>query len=162
MIDPNLVVPDEIAVARENAILPWGKTSSPYYMQTLEALARHYKFSIDAPWRELPEKAQHAILYGTGDEAMTFVYDDGLRTYKTTKTFEGVIPNIERRWKETDFGVDARGDRALPVAKPCEACNGYRLKPEALAVKIDGLHIGQVSDISIRQANDWFEHSPRR
>lgn len=160
VIDARLVVPDETLTLRENAIIPWGKTSSPYYMQTLEALGRHYRFSLDKPWGELPEKARKAILYGTGDEEITFQYDDGLRSYKTTKGFEGVIPNLERRWKETDSAWMREEIERYQSAKPCEACHGYRLKPEALAVKLDGLHIAQVSDFSIRKANQWFADLP--
>jgi excinuclease ABC subunit A len=159
-IDPNLVVPDDTLSLRDNAILPWGKTSSPYYMQTLEALARHYKFSTDTPWRELPERARDAILNGTGAEEVTFLYDDGLRAYKTTKNFEGVIPNLERRWKETDSAWMREEIERYHSSKPCEACHGFRLKPEALAVKLDSLHIAQVSDFSIRKAMAWFAHLP--
>ena len=152
-IDPDLVVPDETLSLRENAVLPWAKTSSPYYMQTLEALARHYKFSTDKPWAELPEKARQAILYGTGEEEVTFHYDDGLRSYKTTKTFEGVIPNLERRWKETESAWMREEIERYHSATPCEACHGYRLKPEALAVKIAGLHIARSR--RCRSARRW-------
>ncbi|HZP19858.1 MAG TPA: excinuclease ABC subunit UvrA [Bauldia sp.] len=160
VIDPNLVVPDDSLSLRENAILPWGKTSSPYYMQTLEALARHYGFSLDKPWRELPEAARNAILFGTGKEEVTFLYDDGLRSYRTHKNFEGVIPNLERRWKETESAWMREEIERYHSAKPCEACHGFRLKPEALAVKLDGLHISQVSEFSIRKAMAWFDHLP--
>jgi excinuclease ABC subunit A len=160
VIDAERVVPDDTLTLRDNAIAPWGKTQSPYYMQTLEALGRHYKFSLDKPWRDLPEKARQAILYGTGDEEVTFQYDDGLRSYKTTKTFEGVIPNLERRWKETDSAWMREEIERYQSAKPCEACHGFRLKPEALAVKLAGLHIAEVSDFSIRAANQWFADLP--
>ena len=105
-----LVVPDPSLSLRKGAIVPWARTgnTSPYYTQTLEALAKHYKVSMNAPWSELPETVQNAILYGTGSEAITFVYDDGMRTFKTSKPFEGVINNIERRWKETDSPGCAR------------------------------------------------------
>jgi excinuclease ABC subunit A len=161
VIDPNLVVPDDTLSLRENAIAPWGKTSSPYYMQTLEALARHYKFSTGKPWSELPESARNAILYGTGEEAVTFLYDDGLRSYKTEKSFEGVIPNLERRWKETESAWMREEIERYHSAKPCETCHGFRLKPEALAVKLDGLHIAQVSEMSIRKAMQWFADLPQ-
>lgn len=156
--EPDLVVPDESLSLRDGAILPWAKTgnTSPYYAQTLEALAKHYKFSMSAPWSQLPKKAKDAILFGTGDDEVTFVYDDGLRTYKTKKTFEGVIGNIERRWRETDSQWMREELSRFQSDHPCEECKGYRLKPQALAVKIDGLHIGQVSDLSIRGADQWF------
>jgi excinuclease ABC subunit A len=156
--EPELVVPDPALSLREGAILPWAKTgnTSPYYTQTLEALAKYYKFSMTAPWKDLPKKAREAVLFGTGDDEITFVYDDGLRTYKTKKAFEGVIGNIERRWRETDSQWMREELSRFQSDHPCEACGGYRLKPQALAVKIDKLHIGQVSDMSIRAANDWF------
>lgn len=156
--EPDLVVPDESLSLRDGAILPWAKTgnTSPYYAQTLEALAKHYKFSMAAPWSNLPKKAKDAILFGTGDDEITFVYDDGLRTYKTKKTFEGVIGNIERRWRETDSQWMREELSRFQSDHPCEECKGFRLKPQALAVKIDKMHIGQVSDLSIRGADLWF------
>ncbi|WP_119268763.1 excinuclease ABC subunit UvrA [Taklimakanibacter deserti] len=156
--EPDLVVPDPTLSLREGAILPWAKTgnTSPYYTQTLEALAKYYKFSMTAPWKDLPKKARDAVLFGTGDDEITFVYDDGLRTYKTKKAFEGVIGNIERRWRETDSQWMREELSRYQSDHPCDACGGYRLKPQALAVKVDKLHIGQVSDMSIRAANDWF------
>jgi excinuclease ABC subunit A len=156
--EPDLVVPDPSLSLRDGAILPWAKTgnTSPYYTQTLEALAKYYKFSMTAPWKDLPKKARDAVLFGTGDDEVTFVYDDGLRTYKTKKAFEGVIGNIERRWRETDSQWMREELARYQSDHPCDACGGYRLKPQALAVKIDKHHIGQVSDMSIRAANDWF------
>ncbi len=156
--EPDLVVPDESLSLRDGAILPWAKTgnTSPYYAQTLEALAKHYKFSMTAPWSQLPKKAKDAMLFGTGDDEITFVYDDGLRTYKTKKTFEGVIGNIERRWRETDSQWMREELSRFQSDHPCEECKGFRLKPQALAVKIDGFHIGQISDLSIRGGDQWF------
>jgi excinuclease ABC subunit A len=156
--EPALVVPDPSLSLAKGAIVPWARTgaTSPYYNQTLEALAKHYKISMNTPWSELPEKAQNGILFGTGDEAVTFVYDDGMRTYKNAKPFEGVITNIERRWKETDSSWVREELGRYQSDHPCEACNGYRLKPQALAVKIAGLHIAEVSRMSIREANGWF------
>jgi excinuclease ABC subunit A len=161
-IDPELIVPDDSLTLADNAIAPWGKSTSPYYLQTLEALAAHYGFGMNKPWAELPEKARKAILYGTGDEVITFKYDDGLREYKTRKPFEGVIPNLERRWKETESSWAREEIERYQTAIPCEACHGYRLKPEALAVKIAGLHIGEVSEMSIRKADRWIDDLPAR
>ncbi|MFZ5673678.1 MAG: excinuclease ABC subunit UvrA [Pseudomonadota bacterium] len=157
--EPDLVVPDGTLSLRDGAILPWAKTgnTSPYYTQTLEALAKHYKFSMTAAWKELPKKARDVILFGTGEDEVTFVYDDGLRTYKTKKAFEGVIGNIERRWRETDSQWMREELSRFQSDHPCDACGGYRLKPQALAVKIDKLHIGEISDMSINGANAWFE-----
>ncbi|HVY21675.1 MAG TPA: excinuclease ABC subunit UvrA, partial [Bauldia sp.] len=160
VIDPALVVPDDTRSLADNAVAPWAKSTSPYYQQTLEALARAYKFSTDTPWSDLPKKAKDVVLYGTGEDTVTFHYADGARTYRTTKTFEGVIPNLERRWRETDSQWMRDDIERYYSAKPCETCHGYRLKPEALAVKLDGLHIAQVSDMSIRKAMAWFAHLP--
>jgi excinuclease ABC subunit A len=156
-IDPNMVVPDITLSLRDGAILPWSRTSAPYYQQTLNAVVKHFGASTGTAWEALPFEVQHAVLYGTGKTQIQFVYDDGLRTYKTTKTFEGVIGNLERRYKETESAGMREEIEKYMSAAPCVACNGYRLKPEALAVKIDGLHVGQVSEKSIRLAAEWFE-----
>jgi excinuclease ABC subunit A len=154
--DPALVVPDETLVLRKGAIAPWSKSSSPYYLQTLEALARHYKFSLNEPWEDLPKKAKEIILHGSGEEEIKFIYDDGLRRYETKKSFEGVIPNMERRYKETDSSWVREEFERYQDTSPCDVCHGFRLKPEALAVKIAGLHIGEVCEQSIRLADGWF------
>ena len=156
--DPELVVPDEKLSLREGAIAPWSRTQtpSPYYAQTLEAIARHYKASMTAPWKDLAPKVRDAILRGTGAEAIGFVYDDGLRRYETKKAFEGVIPNLDRRWKDTDSAWVREELERYQNNAPCEACGGFRLKPEALSVKIAGRHIGEVCDLSIRKADAWF------
>jgi excinuclease ABC subunit A len=159
-IDPNLVVPDEGVSLRDGAIAPWAKSSSPYYNQTLDALGKAYGFKLGDKFKDLSEDGRNAILKGTGSREITFHYDDGLRSYKTTKTFEGVVPNLERRWKETESAWMREEIERFMSATPCPACSGYRLKPESLAVKIGGLHIGQVSEMSIRKANDWFADLP--
>ncbi len=161
-IDPNLIVPDESLTLRNGAVSPWAKSSSPYYTQTLEALGKAYGFKIGDRFRDLSEEARQAILRGTGKREIAFQYDDGLRAYKTTKTFEGVINNLERRWKETESAWMREEIERFMSATPCPACGGYRLKPETLAVKIATLHIGQVSEMSIRKANDWFADLPAR
>jgi excinuclease ABC subunit A len=154
--DPELVVPDETLSLRQGAVAPWANSTSQYYMQTLDSLARHYKFSVNTPWRDLPEKARQAILYGSGSEAVTMSYDDGLRSYRTTKPFEGVIPNMDRRWRETDSSWVREELGRYQSTSPCETCKGLRLKPEALAVKIDKLNISEVTEMSIDQAKTWF------
>jgi excinuclease ABC subunit A len=156
--EPDLVVPDTSLSLRDGAISPWSKAgaTSPYYAQTLEALAKHYKASMTAPWKDLSKKVQDAILNGTGEEEITITYDDGLRSYKTKKPFEGVIGNIERRWRETDSNWMREELARYQSDQPCRACNGQRLKPQALAVKIDNLHISQVASLSIQTANTWF------
>ena len=159
-IDPYLVIPDEAATLRGGAIAPWAKSTSPYYLQTLEALGKAYGFKVADRWRDIPEEARNAILHGTGDRKVTFRYQDGLRAYDTTKTFEGVVPNLQRRWKETESAWAREEIERYMSATPCPACAGYRLKPEALAVKIAGLHIGEITAMSIRKAVDWFEQLP--
>jgi excinuclease ABC subunit A len=154
--DAALVVPDESLTLKKGAVAPWAKSSSPYYLQTLEALARHYKFSMNDAWEDLPKKARDVILHGSGEEVIKFTYDDGMRRYETKKEFEGVIPNMERRIKETDSAWVQEDLQKFQAEAPCEVCNGYRLKPETLAVKIGGLHIGQVCEQSIRDADVWF------
>lgn len=155
-IDPNLIIPDESAALKDGAVAPWARSSSPYYNQTLEALGKAYGFKVSARWSELSEEARQAILYGTKGREITFHYDDGLRSYQTTKPFEGVIPNLERRWKETDSAWSREEIERFMASPPCPACNGYRLKPEALSVKIGKKHIGEITEMSIRKADAWF------
>ena len=161
-IDPIAVVPDGGLTLYKGAIAPWSKTSSPYYTQTLEAIARHYGFKMSDVWNDLPKEAKQVILYGTGDEVITFEYDDGLRSYKTKKPFEGVIPNLERRYKETDSSWAREEIEKFQSVTDCDACSGYRLKPEALAVKIADLHISEVAQMSIRAAEDWFNRLEKK
>ncbi|OJY46760.1 MAG: excinuclease ABC subunit A [Rhizobiales bacterium 64-17] len=161
-IDADLVIPDKEQTLRKGAIAPWSRSSSPYYVQTLEALGKHYRFALDAKWKDLPKKTQEAILYGSGEDAIKFVYDDGLRGYQTKKPFEGVITNLERRYRETESEWAREELAKYFTDKPCSECNGYRLKPEALCVKVDGMHIGQVSEMSIKTANDWFAAVPAK
>ncbi|WP_375596046.1 excinuclease ABC subunit UvrA [Algihabitans albus] len=155
-VDPELVVPEPQRSLHEGAIAPWANSSSPYYAQTLDSLARHYGVSLHDAWQDLPKPARDAILYGTDGETVAMQYDDGLRSYQTDKPFEGVIPNLERRWRETDSDWVRDEIGKYQAAKPCAACDGHRLKPEALAVKIDGLHIGEVAAKSVAEAAAWF------
>ena len=160
-IDADLVISDKDRTLRGGAIAPWAKSSSPYYMQTLQALGKHYKFTLDTKWKDLPKRTQDAILYGSEDDAIKFTYDDGMRSYQTTKPFEGVVTNLERRWKETESDW-AREEMAKYFTDiPCAACNGNRLKPEALCVKIAGRHIGEVAEMSVKGAGEWFTTLPK-
>jgi excinuclease ABC subunit A len=160
--DPELVVPDERKSLREGAIAPWAHSTSQYYSQTLESLAKHYKIDMTTPFRDLPEKVRKAILFGSGEETVVMQYDDGLRSYRTSKPFEGVIPNMERRFRETDSSWVREELARFQNNSPCETCKGKRLKPEALAVKIAGLDIAQVADLSIAQAGAWFRDLDRQ
>ncbi len=155
--DAELVVPDARRSLRDGAIQPWRGSSSLYYAQTLASLARRFGVSLDAPWSELPEEARQAVLYGTGDEPVTMRYDDGLRKYQTTKPFEGVIPNMDRRWHNTESSWVREELGRYHGDAPCDACGGNRLKPEALAVKIGGKHIGEAAHMSIAKAAVWFD-----
>lgn len=159
-IDPDLVVPDRMRTLRQGAIAPWAKSTSPYYGQTLEALSKHYGFELSTPWCDLPEKARDVLLNGSGTEKIVFAYNDGLRSYETDKPFEGVVRNLDRRWKETESDWAREEISKYFSTVPCAACNGYRLKPEALAVKINRLHIGQASAFSVKAAARWFEELP--
>jgi len=154
--DADLVVPDRDKTLHAGAVSPWSRGPSPLYTQTLQSLSTHYGFSMDKPWRDLPEKAQQVILHGSGGEKIRFVYDDNARKYETTKPFEGVLPNLERRWRETDSAWVREELGRYQSETPCEACGGKRLKPEALAVKIAGTDIAEVSWLSIKHAHEWF------
>ncbi|HYJ59089.1 MAG TPA: excinuclease ABC subunit UvrA, partial [Methyloceanibacter sp.] len=162
--EPELVVPDETLSLARGAIAPWARTSasSPYYQQTLESLARAYRQPMTRPWKDLPKSFRDVILYGSGDDEINFTYDDGVRRYSTAKPFEGVINNIERRWRETESAWVSEELSRYQSEQFCDACKGYRLKPQALAVKIAGLHIGQVTEMSIREAARWFAELPAR
>ena len=160
-IDADLVIPDSERTLRKGAISPWAKSSSPYYVQTLTALGKHYKFTLDTKWKDLPKKTQDAILYGSGDTDIRFSYDDGARAYDTKRPFEGVITNLERRYKETDSDWAREEIARYFTDVPCEACKGYRLKPEALCVKIAGKHIGEISELSVKGAAQWFTELPQ-
>jgi len=160
-IDADLVIPDKELTLRKGAIAPWAKSSSPYYVQTLTALGKFYKFTLDTKWKDLPKKTQNALLHGSGDDEIKFSYEDGVRSYDTKKPFEGVVTNIDRRFRETEseWAREELGKYFSDV--PCDACDGYRLKPEALSVKIGGMHIGSISEMSVRKAGDWFETVPK-
>jgi excinuclease ABC subunit A len=161
-VDPALIIPDPSLTLKNGAIAPWARSASPYTTQTIEALAKAYGFRQSQRWSDLSEEAQHAILYGSGTREIEFAFDDGLRSYKTRKTFEGVVVNLTRRFKETESDWSREEIQRYMSQTPCKACNGFRLKPEALSVKIDGKHIGEVSMLSVRHARDWFEDLPSR
>ena len=154
--DPAMVVPDEQRSLAEGAIAPWTGTMSPYFDQTLQSLARHFKVTTRTPWAELPEPVRDAILYGTGTTIVKMTYKDSVRAYSVEKPFEGVLANLARRYRETDSAWTREEMSRYQSEKPCEVCHGARLKPEALAVKIDNRTIAGAGDLSIRQAYEWF------
>ena len=159
--DAELVVPDNRLSLSEGVIAPWARASSPYYDQALESLARHFKVSMREPFNDLSEKVRAAILTGTGDEPVTMNYNDGERAYSTTKPFEGVIPNLDRRWRETDSSWLREELSKYQSTAPCETCGGQRLKPEALAVKINGRHVSEITELSVAAAAEWFMELPK-
>ena len=154
--DSELIVPDETMSLKQGCIAPWAKSTSKYYDQTLECLAQHYSFDLMVKWTKLPEKIQGIVLYGSGRDDVTMRYNDGSKSYEVSKPFEGVIPNMERRWRETDSNWVRDELSRYQTVTTCSDCGGNRLKPEALAVKIDGLHIGDVTKFAIDAAHDWF------
>ncbi|MEM8698262.1 MAG: excinuclease ABC subunit UvrA, partial [Pseudomonadota bacterium] len=158
--DEDLVVPDRTLSLMEGALAPWNKSKTPTFRQTLEALAKHYGFSTMAPWEKLPKFAQQLMLYGSGEEEIKFRYDDGGRVYSISRPFEGVIPNMERRYRETDSNWIREEFERYQGTRSCGTCGGHRLRQEALAVKIGGQHIGEVTQKSIREALAWVEDVP--
>ncbi|MGK7653300.1 excinuclease ABC subunit UvrA [Roseovarius sp. B08] len=162
--DEQLVVPDAALKLYDGALAPWRKGKSPYFLQTIEAIARHYEFDANTPWRDLPAHVKQVFLHGSGDEEIQFRYDEGGRVYQVSRVFEGVIPNMERRYRETDSSWIREEFERYQNNRPCGTCGGYRLREEALAVKIgkpdDLRHIGQVVQMSIREAFDWCETVP--
>ena len=157
-VDPNLVIPNEKKSISDGAIEPWAKTTTLYYAQTLASLAKHYGFSLDEKWSKLSKKVKEIILYGSDDDEIKFTYDDGYEKYSHKKTFEGVINNLERRYLETDSDWKREEIAQYQSDTKCERCNGHRLKDEALCVKINGLHISEVTEKSISDAAVWFEN----
>ncbi|RYH12369.1 excinuclease ABC subunit UvrA [Tropicimonas sp. IMCC6043] len=158
--DEKLVVPDATLKIADGALAPWRKGKSPYFLQTIEAIAKHYQFDKNARWKDVPEAVQKVFLYGSGEEEIPFRYDEGGRVYQVTRSFEGVIPNMERRYRETDSAWIREEFERYQNNRPCGTCGGFRLRPEALAVKIAGLHVGEVVQMSIREAYAWCESVP--
>ena len=153
-IDPNLVVPNKNLSINEDALAPWPVSRYGYFRNILKVVARKYKFSLDTPWKSLGKKIQNIVLYGSGETELKFTYDDG---YEYERPFEGVINNLERRYLETESDwMRGRIERYQSEVR-CHACNGFRLKETALAVKIDKLHIGEVCDKSIKELVIWFQ-----
>ena len=156
-VDHNLVVPDQNKSLADGALEPWAKSSSLYYAQTLSSLAKHYEFSLNDKWKKLTKKIREIILFGSDDDEIKFSYDDGYEKYSHKKTFEGVINNLERRYLETDSDWKREEIAQYQSDTKCERCNGFRLKEEALCVKINNLSISEVTFKSIADAKIWFE-----
>ena len=155
--DERLVVPDVTLKIADGALAPWRKGKSPYFLQTIEAIAKHYGFNPSTRWKDIDAKIQNVFLYGSGKEEIPFRYDEGGRVYQVTRAFEGVIPNMERRYRETDSNWIREEFEQYQNNRNCGTCGGYRLRAEALAVKIAGLHVGQVVEMSIKEAFNWID-----
>ena len=165
--DERLVVPDVTLKIADGALAPWRKGKSPYFLQTIEAIAKHYEFNKNARWKDLDPHVQQVFLYGSGEEEIPFRYDEGGRVYQVTRTFEGVIPNMERRYRETDSNWIREEFERYQNNRSCGTCGGYRLREEALSVKIGPsndpehlLHVGQVVEMSIKEAFEWCKTVP--
>ncbi len=159
--DERLVVPDQTLKIYDGALAPWRKGKSPYFLQTIEAIAKHFDFDKNTKWKDLPENVQQVFLYGSGKEEINFRYDEGGRVYQVSRAFEGVIPNMERRYRETDSNWIREEFERYQNNRSCGTCGGFRLRPEALAVKIGGLHVGEIVQMSIREALAWIEAAPK-
>jgi len=157
-VDPNLVVPDTKKTLADGAIEPWAKSKFLYYAQTLSSLSKHYKFTLDTPWKKLPKEVKDIILFGSHDDEIKFSYDDGHEKYSTKKTFEGVVNNLERRFLETESEWKREEISQYQSESNCEKCKGMRLKDEALCVKIDKLNISEVTIKSISEVKEWFQN----
>lgn len=157
-VDQNLVIPNTKKSIQDGAVEPWSKSTTMYYAQTLSSIAKHYKFSLNEPWKKLPKKIQDVILYGSDEDEIKFSYDDGYEKYSTKKTFEGVVNNLERRYLETDSEWKREEISQYQSESDCEKCKGMRLKDEALCVKIDNLNISEVTKKSISDSKKWFSN----
>ncbi|QFQ86402.1 excinuclease ABC subunit UvrA [Paracoccus kondratievae] len=158
--DERLIVPDSALSVAQGAVAPWAKSKSAYLTQTINALAKFYGFDKKTAWKDLPEDVRRMFLYGSGTDEIPFRFDDSGRVYEVTRRFEGVIPNMERRLRESDSSWVREEFEKYQNNRPCGSCNGYRLKPEALAVKIADSHIGKVTELSIKEALAWVEEAP--
>ena len=151
-MDPDLIVPNPNLSLNQGAIAPWNVGKSAFYHQTLVSLCDFLNISPTTPWKDLPENAKNLILFGSGDVCVPMYYS----RFVSDKPFEGVVPNMERRFLETDSAWIREEFSKYQSAAPCEYCHGKRLKPEALAVKVNGLDIMEASEMSIKKARDWF------
>ena len=156
VFDADMIVPDTSLSLYDKAIAPWASTPSKYYIQTFESLAKHYKFSIHAPYAELPANVKHIVMQGSGEEPIKISYNDGARSYTATKPFEGVIPSLQRKLRETESEHMREELAKYQSSTHCNACDGYRLNKEALCIKVGEIHIGQVCAFTIENAAIWF------
>ena len=156
--DPDLVVPNPSLSLREGAVAPWSKNLGGYYHTQLQALAEFYKFDFYQPFDELPEKIQKIVLYGSGREQVNFYFEKENRRHSYRRTFEGVLPNLERRYRETDSQAIRDELEQYMSHRPCPACQGGRLRPEALAVRVAGRGLSEIADLPVAAALDFFKN----
>ncbi|MED5547369.1 MAG: excinuclease ABC subunit UvrA [Pseudomonadota bacterium] len=156
--DPQLVVPNEGLTLKQGALVPWAKSNppSPYYMQVLASLADHFGFDLTTPWQDLPSEVRIVILYGTAGSPVPLTFKDGRKEYTVTKPFEGVIGNLNRRLVQTDSALMREEFQRFQTAQPCEVCDGKRLKPEALCVRLAESDIADAARLSVADAFAWF------
>jgi excinuclease ABC subunit A len=157
-IDPDLVVPDPSLSINEGAILPWSSGATGYYEQIAQAIAERYEVDVDAPWEDLPAEVQNLFLYGTNGDKLYVTYRNRMgrkRSYMTT--FEGIVPNLERRYKETDSDWSREKIEEYMSMRPCPECHGARLRPESRAVKVGGIPIHEFTQLSAKRAIEWLD-----
>ncbi|MBU6268648.1 MAG: excinuclease ABC subunit UvrA, partial [Sphingomonadales bacterium] len=164
LFDPQLVVPNEALSLKQGAVVPWAKSNppSPYYMQVLGSLAKHFGFSLETPWDQLPPEVCIVILYGTAGKKVPLTFIDGRKSYTVDKAFEGVIGNLNRRMLQTESAWMREELGKFQTAQPCETCHGARLKPEALSVKIAGEDISMSTRRSVSDALAFFSTLPEK
>lgn len=160
VLDPDLIVPDPSLSLREGAILPWANRQSMHHQQVLESLEQHYDFSIRTPFRGLPAKVQQILLYGSGPETIRFHFERNGRRIVEERAFEGIIPNLQRRYQETDSSLIREEIERFMSRQPCPECQGHRLRREALAVRINGLNISEVTQLTVGHCHQWFAQLP--
>ena len=156
--DPDLIIPDQDLSLREGAILPWANRHSVYFTQMLDSLCQHYQIDIYTPFKDLPKKVQEVFLYGSGEAEIKFYYEKEDRRYHYSRPFEGVIPNLDRRYHETDsYHIREEIERYMSI-RPCPSCGGARLKPISLAVKVGDKSIHEITALPIEKAHEFFQH----
>ncbi len=159
-LDPDLVVPDPHLSLREGAISPWANRHSVHFQQILDSLCSHYGVDIYSPFNTLPEKARNVFLYGSGEEVIKFYFERNNRRYFYGRPYEGVIPNLERRYFETDSYQVREDIEQYMSVRPCPVCHGARLKPESRAVLVGGKGIQEITDLPVEKAREFFTQLP--
>ncbi len=158
----DLVVEDENLTLRQGAINVWQGVQERFYQQVLAAMSLHYNFSLDVPFKTLPNEIKEKIFYGTGEDEVEIKIEDGLKAIKVKKSFEGVVNSLKKRYLESESESLQEELTKFQASRTCDKCHGYRLNEQSLAVKIDGIHVGELSKLSIEGTVDWFENLPKK